>query len=499
SDTATITDSNFLSNSASNRGGGVLVNAGTVTINDSVFSANIGGDGAGIYSVADAFINHTTFNGNRASLRGGGLMGEDGNVKVDGSTFSNNYAEFSGGAGIVLDPGKMNFTNSTFTGNMAAQYKGGALFLDALGSILVNDTFLKNSAALNGGSIYIYESDLATIIENVIVAQSTPENCFLGLNFNSLVWPSNNLSDDATCDGFTHVKSLVPPKPLNLGPLADNGGSTKTLAVNSPSPALDNASAACFNPLTSGGGGGVDQRGFTRSINALGAVNFPQVGDCDTGAFEAGGVVRTLQFMFPSSSVANGSSMPINIPLKLNSVQAQAQVVTGYVWVSGGTAVVGQDYAPFGVQAVTITPGMTTTNATIMPLNPSASSDKTIILSFATQHGPGFSGAARLGTQLTHTVTLKANGAPNRNYYTTNTPTLTWNRVSQAFRYEIQAAGNSLFADAIVYDAGNNLLFMWPVALPNGPYYWRVRACTGAAESSCGAWSAYDTFTVFVS
>ena len=142
---------------------------------------------------------------------------------------------------------------------------------------------------------------------------------------------------------------------------------------------------------------------------------------------------------------------------------------------------------------------MTTANATITPLNSSLTSDKTIILSFATQHGPGFSGAVRLGTQLTHAITLKANGAPNRNYYTTNTPTLTWNSVSQAFCYEIQVSGNSLFADAMLHDAGNNLSFMWPVALANGSYFWRVRACTGADESSCGAWSVPDTFTVFVS
>jgi hypothetical protein len=176
--------------------------------------------------------------------------------------------------------------------------------------------------------------------------------------------------------------------------------------------------------------------------------------------------------------------------------------VTAYVTITGGTAQAGTEYVPFGIQTVLFNPGDQTKTVTITLLNTVLTADRTIILGFATQNGPGFSGPARLGTRLTHTVTLKgspANAAPNRNYFTTNTPTLTWNRVSQAMRYEIQAAKNFAFSGATIYDADNNLSFTWPVALPNGTYSWHVRACTGVAESSCGAWSIPDTFTVFVS
>ena len=93
-------------------------------------------------------------------------------------------------------------------------------------------------------------------------------------------------------------------------------------------------------------------------------------------------------------------------------------------------------------------------------------------------------------------INSAAGAAPLRNYFTVKTPTLTWNRITNAIRYEIQVANNSLFAGASTYNAGNNLAFTWPVALTDGVYFWHVRACTGAAASTCSAWSAYDTFVV---
>ncbi len=84
---------------------------------------------------------------------------------------------------------------------------------------------------------------------------------------------------------------------------------------------------------------------------------------------------------------------------------------------------------------------------------------------------------------------------PPRNYFTTAAPTLTWNSVSWAVRYDVQIADNSAFNDATIYDAGNKLSFA-PLAnpLPDGNYYWRVRACSTAVD--CGVWSAYDSFVV---
>jgi hypothetical protein len=85
--------------------------------------------------------------------------------------------------------------------------------------------------------------------------------------------------------------------------------------------------------------------------------------------------------------------------------------------------------------------------------------------------------------------------SPKRNYFTTSQPTLTWNRVTNAVRYQVQIADTASFSGAVTADAGNVLTFTWPWPLPDAPYFWRARACTSA--TACNAWgSAYETFVV---
>ncbi len=110
--------------------------------------------------------------------------------------------------------------------------------------------------------------------------------------------------------------------------------------------------------------------------------------------------------------------------------------------------------------------------------------------------------AVYTGPLVTHLsdppATPQASASPSRNYFTIAKPTLTWNRVNSALRYDIEVANNSSFSGAIAYDAGNNLSFTWPLPWANGLYFWHTRACTGAASTTCGTWSAYDTFVVAV-
>ena len=78
----------------------------------------------------------------------------------------------------------------------------------------------------------------------------------------------HNLASDSTCVlSATGDKSSVDPK---LGPLADNGGPTKTHALLPGSPVFDAGSPNCPPPPAT------DQRGVAR----------PQGQVCDIGAFE---------------------------------------------------------------------------------------------------------------------------------------------------------------------------------------------------------------------
>ncbi len=89
--------------------------------------------------------------------------------------------------------------------------------------------------------------------------------------------------------------------------------------------------------------------------------------------------------------------------------------------------------------------------------------------------------------------------APQRNYFTTSTPTLTWTRVTSAQSYVIQIADNNAFNNAFTDTVlAAQLPYTVPVpnALSNGFYYWRVAACQAANGTVCGAYSAADSFTV---
>ncbi len=484
--TVNIYDSTVSNNSAAGYGAGIAMLAGNTTIVDSVVSNNTsGGNGGGIYGMdyGSVTIDHSSISGNAAASGGGGIIfgGGNGSAIITNSTFSGNSARFGGGAALASS---VYLSNSTFSGNSATQTGGGAYLSGYYIPMMVSHmTFVGNSAP-SGGGIYITDPGGLVSISDSIAAQSTAGgNCFFGNGTPPA--SASNLADDASCSGFTIVSGPT----LNIGSLVDNGGNTKTYAISAPSPALDSATGSCT---------GFDQRGVVRGINTAGAVNSPQNGDCDVGAFEAGGVVHTLQFASGESSASPGAnSYPV--PIMLDSSLGQGEI-KAYVWVSGGTAVAGVDYAPFGVQTVNITAGNSSGSAVITLLNASLTSGKTIILSFATQNGPGFSGSASLGTRLTHTLTLNVsadNAAPTRNYFTTHTPTLTWTSVTQASRYEIQVATSDTFGGAIIYDTGSNLSFVWPETLPNDSYFWHVRACTGTAESTCGKWSTIDTFTIY--
>jgi hypothetical protein len=226
-------------------------------------------------------------------------------------------------------------------------------------------------------------------------------------------------------------------------------------------------------------------------------MNLPQAGDCDVGAFEFGGEIRTLQFASPSSSVELGGISTYPVTLTLDAPLVGGSAITAYVWVSGGTAIAGTDYAPFGLQTATLTPDNQTTTVTLNLLNPPTTSDKTIILSFATDYGPGFGGPARLGTQTTHTVTLTTTpqgGTSNRNFYATHTPTLTWTDMTGETGYEVQVDTDDAFLAPYAFSAADipaDSLSVTTTPLANGIYYWRVRTKNGTT------WSKPERFEVF--
>jgi uncharacterized repeat protein (TIGR02543 family) len=267
-------------------GGGALVDnsSATTSINSCVFSGNTGTGGGAMLTSGNMTISNSAFTANAASGSfGGAIYASGGTVMISNSSFDGNTAP-AGGA-IANGAASMTLTNVTLNAN-AASNSGGALY-SAGGSILnlVHVTIAGNSATANGGGIAVAGGGSVNL-KNTLVADNTAATAgpdiFGAVNsqdYNLI----GTLTVDATVSGSTSHNlagnSGTPIAPL-LAALADNGGSTRTMALRASSPALDavpsGANGCGTSPAT-------DQRGMARAQNGL----------CDIGAYERG-IATTL-------------------------------------------------------------------------------------------------------------------------------------------------------------------------------------------------------------
>jgi predicted outer membrane repeat protein len=242
---------------------------GAVTASDCAFtsnSADLGGAIATVGNTGGLVATDCTFDGNRAG-EGGGIYNELA-AAVKGCTFSGNSAEAGGGfVNVPSTSGVLaiaNLANCTFANNSASNGGGG---IASAGTTTVTNCTVAGNSAVSGGGIF---NGLNLTLNNTIVASSPSGGDVLNAG---TVTGSHNLVDDGS-DG---LPDTVVASPL-LGPLANNGGATQTVALLPGSPAIDAGSNALAvdamrNPLTT------DQRGVARIIN----------GTVDIGAFESRG------------------------------------------------------------------------------------------------------------------------------------------------------------------------------------------------------------------
>lgn len=173
----------FINHTANNRGG-VILNNGTVTINDGVFTNNkaegtkgggvIGGTGGAVLTIKNGTFqrNASTYTSSNADTKksadvhGGGVIESSGRVTIEGGTFQENSA-MKGGV-IYLDvTGKLKITGGTFgaeaLGN-SATYRGGVICIEdertSTETITINGaTFVgnktTNASGTTGGVLYV--------------------------------------------------------------------------------------------------------------------------------------------------------------------------------------------------------------------------------------------------------------------------------------------------------------------------------------------------------
>jgi len=252
--------------------------------------------GGSFESGATLALNNITIAHGRApsgQAGGGVFVDTSAALTVTNCTFlGNSSSDDSGGAIAVNAQGAATVINSTFTGNKA--HGGGAIL--NIGTLTVtNSTFDGNSAAATNGGGILTGLHATTDLKGTILAANSGDNCLTVRG--TLNDDGYNLSDDDSCHfNGTGSHNGVADSDLNLGSLADNGGPTKTIALQTGSIAIDAMPPAsctfpsgalnpCTNPpsLTMSDQLTCDQRGEARPD-----PEDSPAGNCDIGTFESG-------------------------------------------------------------------------------------------------------------------------------------------------------------------------------------------------------------------
>ncbi len=279
-----------------NNGGGINIFSGSLLLNNSVVSSNIGG-GVSVVNGELSEINNSQITNNitssdsYATFYGGGLSVSDGSMTISNTTINNNNSmnPSPGGGGIYITsfsgPTNLTIINSTISNNTAESNGGGInITKDSMFDVQVtksNITVVKNSAADGGG---IYNNDAVISIGSSIISGNTATGTANSIYSQdaSVVSSQNNLlglNSNAGLSGVTQGSGDIIPSKTNLSDiiditLADNGGNTPTHNLAVGSPAIDAIAGPCDQAT--------DQVGNARPADGDGDMTAA----CDIGAVE---------------------------------------------------------------------------------------------------------------------------------------------------------------------------------------------------------------------
>lgn len=260
----TLTISNCNISGSEAEYGGAIDNLGTLTINNSTIDSNSAlDDGGGIDNAGRLSVSTSTLSQNGTQGDGGGIYMASGSASatLTGCTLSGNSASggaaFGGGGLYVSNYTTATLTNCTLASNTAQYGYGGGIDVVSYGrATLLNCTVALNSAS-HGGGIASYAAYTLSLT-NTIAAENNASSHVGPDIYGTVTTADHNLVGSGA--GETGVLNgvngnLVGLNPL-LGPLANNGGPTETMALLAGSPAIGHADNVAA-PAT-------DQRGVTR-------------------------------------------------------------------------------------------------------------------------------------------------------------------------------------------------------------------------------------------
>jgi parallel beta-helix repeat protein len=161
SSSPTVTDCNFINNSAGN-GGGMYNHSDSnaiVTNCSFIWNTSTAGNGGAMHNAySNPTVTNCTFSGNSSAYYGGGMCNAyDSNPRVTNCEFLRNEADWDGGGMYNHEGSSPTVTDCNFTNNISEQ-EGGGMTNSFSSPMVTNCTFSGNMANLSGGGMLIYKS-----------------------------------------------------------------------------------------------------------------------------------------------------------------------------------------------------------------------------------------------------------------------------------------------------------------------------------------------------
>jgi predicted outer membrane repeat protein len=411
-----------------------VINASSpLTVNGVAITGGNAANGGGISSSSILTLNNTTVFGNRASGGGGGIFTDS--VVLNNTTVSGNTA---GGDGGAINATTIDLSNTTISGNKANGDGGGII---SGGGNIRNSTIAFNTADDDGNGSGdgggISNSGTLAISNSIIAANTdkgnqTPDVAGSGINGNAynVIGSTPNITPGTIGTGT----DIINPNP-GLAPLANNGGTTQTHALQVGSPAI-NAGIPNYS-----GGLTTDQRG--------GSFNRVQGDRIDIGAFESNFVPPKVNFGAPTYNTTEGSSAT-QITVEVTLDGSPATNVSVPIFINGSsTATQTADYT-FSPAIVTFAAGVTGADLTqniTFTINPDDLPEnlETVVLNFGTLTG------AVAGTLTASTLNIAANDSIEYAVLAGNATLNEGNSGTQALTFTVTRSGGIGVASTVNY------------------------------------------------
>jgi hypothetical protein len=287
----TLTNGDVTGGFLGGSGGNILLGPdAALTVRDSIISHGTARLGGGIGSnqngvmqiVRSEIVNNVALPFDTSDSMGGGVV-SSGPFTMSDSLIAGNDTVL--GEAALFTEDDVTVTNSTFTGNSSAfaTVTTWARPNATKSAHFVHVTIAGNSTTDGnpGDAFEIYTAQQATLVVTVEgsllqsnLVQGSSSNCASLTPSATFVSEGNNLTDDTSCTAFVQPSDQTNNSLTTLGALADNGGPTRTMALQPGSSAIDGAGNC-------GAATPTDQRGLARPTGAA----------CDVGAYEVGVVV----------------------------------------------------------------------------------------------------------------------------------------------------------------------------------------------------------------